>query len=119
MLSILADSIFAIGESHADNSLRYLKQIKIRAKEKVYDTDNVCLCHINKPYNFLQFEFLNFSTEHEHLKQLSDKDKEQRISEVLEMKQQGISNVEIARRFGVSEGAVRKWIKKSEGEQSK
>ncbi len=108
MLSILADSIFAIGESHTDNSLRYLKQIKVRAKEKRYDADNVYLCQINKAFNFLQFEFIDFSTEFEHLKQLSNGDKEQRISEVMELKKQGISNVEIGRRYSVSEGTVRK-----------
>jgi transposase len=32
------------------------------------------------------------------------------------LKSKGISNVEIARKFGVSEGAIRKWLKKAETE---
>jgi RecA-family ATPase len=112
MLINFCDSSFSIGESHSDKNLRYLKQIKQRNTEQIYDAENVCVCQIDKPFNFLQFEFLNFGTEQEHLKQHTEKDKEKRTSEVLELKKQGISNIEIARRFGVSEGAIRKWIKK-------
>jgi RecA-family ATPase len=113
MLINFCDSSFSIGESHTDKSLRYFKQIKARSTEIIYDADNVCVCQIDKPGNFLQFEFLNFGTEWEHLKQFTEKDKEQRVSEAMELKKQGISNVEIARRFGVSEGSIRKWIKKA------
>lgn len=113
MLINFCDSSFSIGESHNDKNLRYLKQIKARNTEIVFDTDNVCVCQIKKPFNFLQFDLLNFSTEREHLKALTDKDKGQKIAEVLDMKRQGISNIEIARRFSVSEGAIRKWIKKA------
>ena len=113
MLINFCDSSFAIGESQNDKSIRYLKQIKQRNTELIYDHENVCVCQIEKADNFLQFEFLNFGTEKEHLKQLSDTDKESRIDEALELKKQGYSNVQIAKQVGVSEGAVRKWIKKS------
>ena len=112
MLINFVDSCFAIGESHTDKNLRYLKQIKARNTEIIYDTENVATCQIQKPLNFLEFEFLRFGTEREHLKQFSDNDRETRISEALELKKQGISNVQIAEQFNVSEGAVRKWIKK-------
>jgi len=113
MLINFCDSSFSIGESHTDKYLRYLKQIKARNTEIIYDAENVVTCQIQKPYNFLEFEFLVYGTERDHLKQLSDDDRENRISEALEMKKQGISNVQIAKEFNVSEGAVRKWIKKS------
>lgn len=106
------DSAFAIGESHLDKGIKYLKQIKMRETEHIYDSENVIICQLIKPFNFLMFEFLNFGTEREHLKEYTEKDKTQRISEVLELKQQGKSNVKIAQMFGVSEGAIRKWIKK-------
>ncbi len=114
MLINFCDSAFAIGESHSDVQLRYLKQIKARNTEILYDTDHVVLCQINKPYNFLRFDFVSFGIEDQHLKQLSEKDKESRMQEAMELKQDGLSNVEIARRFNVSEGAVRKWIKKAQ-----
>lgn len=113
MLINFCDSSFTIGESQKDKSLRYLKQIKVRQTEFIYDPENVCVCQIEKPYNFLKFDLLNFSTEREHLKEVTSKDKGQKILEVMELKEQGVSNMEIARKFGVSEGAVRKWIKKA------
>jgi len=113
MLMNFCDSSFAIGESHRDSGLRYIKQIKARNIEILYDSDNICLCQIIKPYNILQFEFLSFGSEYEHLKRYSEDEKDKRIADVLELKKQGLSNIEIAERYGVSEGALRKWIKKS------
>jgi hypothetical protein len=75
MLINFCDSSFSIGESCHDKNIRYLKQIKARNTEIIYDTENVCVCQINKPYNFLQIEFLNFGTEREHLKQISESEK--------------------------------------------
>ena len=115
MLMNFCDSAFSIGQSHKDKSTRYLKQIKSRNTEIIYDTENVCLCHLDKPHNFLQFEFLGFGSEQEHLRHFTENDKKQAISEVTELKKQGVPNTEIARRYGVSEGAIRKWIKKSNG----
>jgi RecA-family ATPase len=112
MLYNFIDSCFAIGQSNTDNNLRYIKQVKARNTQMIYDAENVVICQINKPYNFLAFEFVNFGTEREHLKQITGKDHESNISEALELKKQGLSNVQIAKQFGVSEGAVRKWIKK-------
>ena len=118
MLMNFCDSSFAIGESHSDKHLRYLKQIKARQGETVYDADNVGVCQINKPFNFLQFEFLGFGSEQEHLKVYTEKDKAQRIADAVAMKKEGLTNVEIAHRFGVSEGAIRKWLKKAEEEKN-
>ena len=108
------DSAFAIGECHQDKGIKYLKQIKVRAMEFMYDKDNVIVCQLHKPYNFLKFEFLRFGSEREHLKEYTENDKEERIALVLELKRQGRTNVEIARNLGVSEGAIRKWLKKVE-----
>jgi len=113
MLMSFTDSSFTIGESQKDKNIRYLKQIKVRQNEFIYDAENVCVCQIEKPYNFLKFDLINFSTEREHLKEVTEKDKGQKVFEVMELKKQGISNIEIALKFGVSEGAIRKWIKKA------
>lgn len=112
MLYNFIDSCFAIGQSNTDKNLRYIKQIKARNTAMIYDTENIIVCQIDKPYNFLAFEFIDFGAEREHLKQLTEKDHESKVSEALELKKQGLSNVQIAKQFGVSEGAVRKWIKK-------
>ncbi len=83
MLINFCDSAFAIGESCADKSLRYLKQIKARNTEIIYDTDNLCLCQITKPYNFLGFDFVEFGvSEREHLRQVSESAKNDLIKKI-------------------------------------
>jgi hypothetical protein len=102
MLINFCDSSFAIGESHSDKSLRYLKQIKQRNTEQIYDAENVCVCQICKPSNFLQFEFINFGTEQEHLKQHTEKEKENLSEKVKELDLQGRSLREIGAELGIS-----------------
>lgn len=102
MLINFCDSSFAIGESHSDKNLRYLKQIKQRNTEQIYDAENVCICQIDKPFNFLQFEFLNFGKEREHLIQQTERDKEALSQRIIELKQQGRSFREIGAELGIS-----------------
>lgn len=109
MLSNFADSMFCIGKSSTDASARYIKQIKERFTEKIYHEDNIYLCKLVKPYNFLQFEFTDFGSEYEHLRQV--KEANPKAVEAMALKQQGKTNVDIAAQFGVTESAVRKWLK--------
>ena len=112
MLINLCDSCFTIGESQQDKSTRYLKQIKVRQKEFIYDCENVCVCQIEKPENFLKFDLLNFSTEREHLKELTDKDKIKIETEIIELKQNGFSYREIGSKLNISHmKASRVWDK--------
>jgi len=87
MLINFCDSSFSIGESNTDKSLRYIKQIKQRNTEQIYDAENVCICQIDKPFNFLQFEFVDFRTEQEHLKQISESDKTEIENNIKELMQ--------------------------------
>jgi hypothetical protein len=111
MLINLCDSSFSIGESHSDKNLRYLKQIKQRNTEQIYDAENVCVCQIDKPHNFLLFEFVNFGKEWEHLKQHTEKDKENLNEKVSELKQQGRSLREIGAELGISHMKVSRILK--------
>lgn len=106
------DSSFTISASTRDPNTRYLKQIKTRMNEYLFNSDNVAICQINKPDNFLQFELIGFGPERPHLKELGDKEKEKRIADALEMKKMGLSNVEIGKRLGVAETSVRRWLNK-------
>lgn len=85
MLINFCDSSFSIGESSTDKGVRYIKMIKARNTEIVYDAENVCVCQINKPLNFLQFEFLDFGKEKDHLRVVSEKEKEELESQVAEL----------------------------------
>jgi RecA-family ATPase len=111
MLINFCDSSFSIGESHSDKNLRYLKQIKQRNTEQIYDAENVCVCQIDKPLNFLLFEFVNFGKEWEHLKQHTEKDKEYLNEKVSELKQQGRSLREIGSELGISHMKVSRILK--------
>jgi hypothetical protein len=114
MLINFCDSSFAIGESHIDKSFRYLKQIKQRNTEPIYDAENVCVCQIDKPYNFLKFEFWNYGTEREHLKQQTEKDKENQTEKIIELKQQGRSFRDIGAELNIShQTAKRIWDKQN------
>jgi len=111
MLINFCDSSFSIGESNTDKSLRYIKQIKQRNTEQIYDAENVCVCQIYKPSNFLLFEFVNFGKEWEHLKQHTEKDREDIIAKVKDLGQQGKSQRVISAELGISLGAVNKYLK--------
>ena len=75
------DSVFAIGKSAQDRSLRYVKQLKVRYGTYSYDGDNVIIYEIEKVDCFLQFVHRGYSTEKEHLKQLGDDESTRRDSQ--------------------------------------
>lgn len=112
MLINFCDSAFTIGESGTDKNLRYIKQIKQRNTEQIYDAENVCVCQISKPYNFLQFEFLNYGDERAYLKQFSEADREEIIERVKNLSASGKTQRAIATELSISVGAVNKYIKK-------
>jgi hypothetical protein len=111
MLINFCDSSFSIGESHSDKNLRYLKQIKQRNTEQIYDAENICVCQIDKPHNFLMFEFVSFGKEWDHLKQHTEKDKENLKEKVSNLKQQGRSLREIGAELGISHMKVSRILK--------
>ena len=108
MLINFCDSSFSIGESHSDKNLRYIKQIKQRNTEQIYDAENVCVCQIDKPNNFLLFEFVNFGKEWEHLKHHTEKDKESLTDKVNELTRLGRSLREIGAEMGISHMKVKR-----------
>lgn len=114
MLMNFTDSCFAIGHSYKDSSLRYIKQIKVRYTEKRYDAENVIVCEIAKPDNFLRFEFLDFSTEREHLKEVSEKDIDELEQKVLELKNANpnLTLREIANQVNSNHMKVKRILKK-------
>lgn len=86
MKSRFIDSAFAIGRSSQDAKIRYIKQMKERSVEKRYGNENVIVCKMDKPDNFLQYEFLNYGNEREHLRVESDDTRnelENKVAEIL------------------------------------
>lgn len=112
MLSNFADSVFAIGESAKDSSVRYLKQLKCRSVEVRYDAENVATCQIVKPDNFLRLEFLSFGREREHLNTPTEASKDELLQKVQTLAKQGFTQRDIARDTGLAVGTVNKYLKK-------
>ncbi len=111
MLMNFCDSSFSIGKSSRENGLRYLKQIKVRNVEMKFDAGNVHLCQIEKPDNFLRFSFEGFARESEHLKVITEKDRNELIEQAKKLSAMGESQRKIADELGISVGAVNKYLK--------
>lgn len=118
MLINYADSAFAIGASINGTDIKYLKQIKVRNSELLYGTNNVVVCRAKKESNFLAFEPIGFDQESNHLKINKKELQEDRIQVAVQLSSQGWSNTDIGKHLGVSEAAVRKWLKKKEVSKS-
>jgi len=113
MLMNFCDSAFTIGQSSGDKELRYLKQIKQRNTEQVYGYSNICLCRVNKPNNFLQFEFADYGNEIDHLRKASEKLNEAQIEQAVQLKLEGKTLREIGKIMEISFQKADRLIKAS------
>ena len=95
ILTDLVDSAFVIGKSLKDEKVRYIKQVKVRSAEEQYGSDNVVRCRLDKPSNFLGFEFIGSGEESEHLSKPNKKDKNDLHDKVLALRAKGRSYREI------------------------
>lgn len=102
MLLGFADSCFAIGESAKDKNVRYIKQIKARNTEIVYDSENVICCELKKHNNFLHFDSFDLSDEMQHLNSFTKEEKDDLQLTVWSLKMDGKSFREIGKELGIS-----------------
>ena len=118
-LSNFADSIFAIGQSNKESNLRYIKQIKARATEKLYDTDYVIVCRLEKPINFLGFTYIECANEIEHLKQRTEADKSEFEQQVIDLhtSNPNLSHRQIADQLGTNHKRVGRVLNKNNQNQ--
>ena len=100
------DSVFAIGKSAKDDRLRYVKQLKVRAGEFLYDANNIIVYELEKSSGFVHFEFKEYSTEKEHLRERTESDEEKQLKRIKELKAQGKSVRDIAALVGLSKSKV-------------
>jgi RecA-family ATPase len=114
------DSAFALGRSHKDGKLRYLKQVKVRACEAVFTSHHVAIMRIEKDRNFTGVRVVDYSTEYEHLKPLKEVEREILTQKIIELKreQPGLSNHEIARKTGTNHTNVGRVLRRMEPERA-
>ena len=119
------DSVFAIGKSAKDSRLRYVKQLKVRAGEFRYDSDNVLVYEIEKTDGYVHFVFREFASEYSHLREPDEKDTNTQDQNVKELLDKGKSYREIAGILGISKSMVGKIaariksVSTAEGEDAK
>lgn len=106
------DSAFSIGQSAKDDDLRYIKQMKVRHGEFEFGSSNVIVCTIEKNGPFLGFTAIGYSTEKEHLKEMSDDEKSARECEIMELDSNGWSCRAIADKLGVGKSTVSRILNK-------
>lgn len=108
-LSIFADSVFFLGRSFQDKTLRYIKHTKARNDEILHDV--IVARIINKDY-FLGFEFVDYDDEYNHLYLNSPiKNKEADVQMVLRLYQEKLSYRDIAKQTGLSKSKIGRIIK--------
>jgi RecA-family ATPase len=112
MKANLIDSAITIGRSAKDKNIRYIKQMKVRDGEHKYDTENVMILELTKDQGYLHFNQIGFSSEHEHLKQVSKEDRQELIEQAKQLSTDGKSQREIAKELGVSVGSVNNYLRK-------
>jgi len=114
-LANFADSVFAIGASYNRQGARYIKQIKARATEIVFDSDYVIICDLEKDVNFLRFSHVCCEPEFLHLKQLSDDERNELENAIIALYQEKptLSYHEIARQLGTNGMKVTRVLKRN------
>ena len=115
MLINFCDSAFAIGESQSVPGQRYLKQIKQRSINERYGPNNVCLCHIEKPDNFLQLKFAGHANETDHLMHYTEQHRKATETRIAELAKEGLSVRQIAAQLNMAGTTVFRVLKRMKG----
>jgi len=119
MLMNFCDSAFTIGESVINKSMRYLKQIKQRNTHQVYGGNNVCVCEVIKPHNFLRYEFAGHGIEADHLRKPKRSSVNSEYTEqVMALRSEGKTLREIGAQLGISFQKVDRIIKATQLEST-
>lgn len=115
------DNVFAIGQSAKDKRIKFVKQVKVRASEYIYDSNNVIIYEITSEGGYVHFLHKGYGKESEHLREKSDDDDLQNHSNIMTLHKDGKSVREIADLVNLSKTSVHRIIsqekKKSECSQ--
>lgn len=96
------DAAFAIGRCQKDESMRYLKQIKVRSHEMEYGSDNVILMELIKEDKCVKFVERGFAKERDVIKETTEKDEAEMIRMVRKMLEEGLSMRTISSKTGLT-----------------
>lgn len=108
-----ADAVFSIGRSRTDKDLRYLKQLKVRSAEMVFDTENVATYEVTTEGGYLHFEPIGHGSEYEYLHQPDEGEQgpdklTEQYERIQELKGANLKGDALAREMGMSRSKVTK-----------
>jgi predicted ATP-dependent serine protease len=110
MLMNFADSAFAIGQSHTNPELRYLKQIKQRSGRETYGTANVCLFQLTKQYGYLSFRLTGYDHEYHHLRRHTQSQQEHLRRQARQHRADGLSQRQTAAKMRLSPATINRLL---------
>jgi hypothetical protein len=104
------DNVFAIGQSAQDKRIKFVKQVKVRAGEYLYDSDNVIVYEITNDEGYVRFLHKGYGKEAEHLRDKSEEDDALTRSNIRSLHKEGKSVREIADLVNLSKTTVHRII---------
>lgn len=104
------DNVFAIGQSAKDKRIKFVKQVKVRASEYIYDSDNVIIYEITNEDGYVHFLHKGYGKESEHLKDRTEEEDLQNNSNIMMLHKEGKSVREIADLVNKSKTTVHRII---------
>jgi len=104
------DNVFAIGQSAKDKRIKFVKQVKVRASEYIYDSDNVIIYEITNDGGYVHFLHKGYGKESEHLRDKSEEDEALTRSNIRSLHRDGKSIREIADLVNLSKTTVHRII---------
>ncbi len=106
VLSNFADNIFAIGQNRIIASARYIKHIKPRCTELIYDSTHVPVYTIEKMGAFLGFRFNGFSSEADNLVEQRVENERRQINRIKRLHDEGYTVREIGDMLSMAKSSV-------------
>lgn len=120
-LAAIVDGLIAIGKVAKDETV-YLKELKVRSKEKTYTADNVMRFEIVRTPEAIpqvKYKFIEYAEESELLKDDSKAEKELRDKQIIELINEGNSYAQVADILKISKGLISKVAKKHKKNDNK
>lgn len=100
------DNAFCIGSSFINNDLRYIKQVKVRNHEILYDENNVLVVRLTKDYDALRMISVGYGRERDHLRVRTEEDDKNLTPDILTYSRNGYSIRDISAIVGISRSSV-------------
>lgn len=107
------DAGIAIGRSAKDNSLRYVKQVKVRTGKHIYDGEKVILYRLDQVQGYTQFVFQDYAREADHLRVKNEITEAEDMQEIIDLDAQDKTVRQIAEITGFAPTTVHRKLKKA------